>query len=137
MKKHANGYTVKNHNLLICGGGLGFLIHIALAFVFAAITGNGRWFENGWLMFISFVIGVIFMIWYTFKRLKRAQKHAELMDSVIDGNLSDEAMSRLREFDEREAKKEKLVNVVKWIVLAVAIAFGLLLVMRMFKEAGF
>ena len=48
-----------------------------------------------------------------------------------------EAMSRLREFDEREAKKEKLVNVVKWIVLAVAIAFGLLLVMRMFKEAGF
>jgi len=137
MKKHANDYTVKNHNLLICGVGLGFFIHLALAFVLAAITDNGRWFENGWLMFISFVLGVIFTIWYTFKRLKRAQKHAKLMDDVIAGQPSDEARSRLREFDEDEAKKEKRVNVVKWVVLAIAIAFGLLFIRLVFKEAGF
>lgn len=116
--------------------GVAFALHMADAPILALITGNRRWFENGWLTLVNFVIAIVIIWRYNHKIINWAKERGKLIDEVVD-NPSEESHAKLQEFDAHANKTNKVANIAKWVIIGIAGLLLVVFVLAVLKEAGF
>lgn len=116
--------------------GVSFVINIAIAFTLALATGKSCWFDSRWLTLIGFAIGIPIVISYNRNAVKRAEKLHKLMDEASNSGFTKDSLSKLDEHYDEIDKANKSGKVIKWIVIAFAIAIGILMSVAIIREAG-